>query len=233
MQLYELEKRLTMDVKILAKEHDIDMSKVYVNVQTMRGAYGFYSPQRWMDKEDHVDELGLNPEHFSSPEQVIMTMLHELVHVYCKQNGIKDTSRHGYYHNKRFKDICESWGITCNAEQQGWATRPENNKELIEATNSRLPYKITGDMIRKADREPLKKPKVQAKKILYTCMECGQEVKSKDFLYITCMDCLQVMEPDEEHLEEWEIYESQYINKLEEEIRRKREDFTSHKNKGK
>lgn len=207
MQLYELEKRLTMDVKHLAKKYNIKMDNIYVNVQTGKGMMGFYSKKRWIvgEEKNKVDELALNPEHFNDPIELCDTIIHELVHVYCDQNSIKDTSRNGYYHNAKFKKIAEQFGLICVSCDSGWNTTTDGNAEFLNSINQELPYPITGDMIRRSDsakkstRSPRKKAKV------YTCPLCNKEIKHKDLIYIKCAedDSLYQLDDDDEAYNDW------------------------------
>lgn len=208
MQLYELEKRLTIDVKYLAKLHEVDCTNLYVNVQTSKGAFGHYSQMRWIDKGEHKDELTLNPEYFLNPLEVLNTILHELVHIYCKQNNIKDTSRNGYYHNHKFKEIATKFGLKCIAQSGvGWNTTAEGNKEGLTEINHALPYPITGDMARKTDG----KKKVQTtstprrKAHVYMCPECGKIVKSDQMVALECMIDKTIMQLNTEDAayQEW------------------------------
>lgn len=55
-------------------------------------------------------------------------MPHEMVHLYCREHGIKEVSRGGSYHNKRFKEIAEAHGLTCvQCGRHGWNTTPGDN----------------------------------------------------------------------------------------------------------
>jgi len=45
-----------------------------------------------------------------------------MVHHYCHEKGIKDTSRKETYHNSRFRDIARMAGLRCNrTDIHGWA----------------------------------------------------------------------------------------------------------------
>lgn len=45
-----------------------------------------------------------------------------MVHLYCNEHGIKDKSRGNTYHNKRFKEIAESHGLTVSYDGRiGWS----------------------------------------------------------------------------------------------------------------
>ena len=207
MQLYELEKRMTMNIKALAKEHDIDMSRIYVNIQTGKGMMGFYRQESWKNGVyGNYHELALNPEHFNEPLEVIDTMMHELVHIYCDQKGIKDTSRHGYYHNQRFKKVAEEWGLKCVSAQNGWNTSAKDNKEFLEKVNSSLPYPLTWDMMYRRPESAKKSagPR-KSQKHTYICPLCGMEVKHKKLIYIQCMldENQMMMDKDDEMYEKW------------------------------
>lgn len=68
-------------------------------------------------------EINLCPEYLSRDiMEVYETLLHELVHLYNAQRGIKDTSNHGYYHNEQFKAACAMHGLNCEKmARYGWA----------------------------------------------------------------------------------------------------------------
>lgn len=58
-------------------------------------------------------------------------MIHEMVHLYCRENGIKETSRGGTYHNGKFKVEAEKRGLECfKYGQYGWNTKP--SEMLVE-----------------------------------------------------------------------------------------------------
>lgn len=72
------------------------------------------------------------------------TILHELVHAYCDANDIKDTSNGQRYHNTKFKDVAEEFGLSIDkGETVGWSitTVPETTQlqyaeELLALDNS-------------------------------------------------------------------------------------------------
>ena len=50
------------------------------------------------------------------------TLLHEMIHEYCFIHQIKDTSRGGSYHNKRFKAEAEQRGLQIDYDSRiGWS----------------------------------------------------------------------------------------------------------------
>ncbi|PLT43534.1 hypothetical protein B8V81_5074 [Paenibacillus pasadenensis] len=91
----------------------------------------------WVDDAKTIQryEINITAEFLNRPLPEIMeTLLHEMVHLYCNVNDIKDTSRKGGYHNKRFKAEAERVGLTVTFDKSiGWAytaLKPET-EELI------------------------------------------------------------------------------------------------------
>ena len=92
----------------------------------------------WQRKEDKTHELNIAAEVLNYPiEETLDTMLHEMVHLYCRQHDIKEVSRGGKYHNKRFKAIAEEHGLACvPCGAYGWNTtpggkRPSSTRKVI------------------------------------------------------------------------------------------------------
>lgn len=89
-----------------------EIPEVEITLQKTRGAYGHFSVGKiWDSNGEYRHEINVNPEYTRRPiEEVITTLIHECVHLYCETKGIKDTSNNGVYHNKKFKQIAEDMG---------------------------------------------------------------------------------------------------------------------------
>ena len=73
------------------------------------------------------------------------TILHELVHAYCDANEIKDTSNGNRYHNTKFKEKAEEFGLVIEkADTIGWSvtTVPpstiDSYRQEIDALEERI-----------------------------------------------------------------------------------------------
>lgn len=103
-------------------ENSLDIPTI--TIQSTVGAYGHVSVQKvWHSNEVATHELNLSADYLNRPiENVVATLIHEACHLYALQNDIKDTSNHGVYHNKRFKDIAENIGHLHieKHEKYGW-----------------------------------------------------------------------------------------------------------------
>ena len=94
----------------------------------------------WKNKEtenkNEKYEITLSAEHLHRPiEELCGTLLHEMIHLYCSLNNIKDTSNNHVYHNKNFKAEAEKRGLIIEyAQSIGWSvtTLQPNTKDLIK-----------------------------------------------------------------------------------------------------
>lgn len=91
----------------------LDQALLVVNGQRS-GALGFYAPEKWAYNEQPFDEIHVNIGHGAYAgsstaivaSDIVLTICHELVHLYAKANDIRDTSGRGNrYHNKRFAEL--------------------------------------------------------------------------------------------------------------------------------
>lgn len=109
---------------------------VIVTCQSSPGSFGHSTVSRvWRRKEDDLFELNIACEVMDFPiEEILDTVIHEQVHIYCRVHGIGEVSRNGSYHNKKFKELAEAHGLICEytGGAYGWNTTAKNNDKLIE-----------------------------------------------------------------------------------------------------
>lgn len=183
------------------------LSKSIVTVTPTPGAYGHYTPSKvWVDGEHSYHEINLGAADIDRPlENVIATMVHEMVHQYCDENGIKDTSRSGTYHNKRFRAEAVKRGLMIDRDPKyGWTiTEPGESLRLLVAAG--VFDAVEADLHRLGSGSRVKggtpqgsanggKPRSWHR---YSCPECGSWVRSKSPVRVMCMDCDCEMEEDE------------------------------------
>ena len=177
-----------------------------ITVQSKPGTMGHCSVSKiWQRKDDKTYELNIAAEVLNYPiEETLDTMLHEMVHLYCRQHDIKEVSRGGKYHNKRFEAIAEEHGLTCvPCGQYGWNTTPGDNlveyalnkgwNEILLGRNSLPPAMRTGAT---GTAQPgtapggEKRPSSTRKLI---CPKCSQSVRATRKVNILCGDCMERM----------------------------------------
>lgn len=118
---------------------ELDMDRVVFTVQSTPKAYGHFSPYlayRVHDKavgERGAVEINIGAGTLDRPiESVIATLIHEQVHYYNWSHGVKDCSRGGQYHSKKFKIEAEKHGLHIEYDSRiGWSIT-EPTEELIE-----------------------------------------------------------------------------------------------------
>lgn len=113
-----------------------ELPQVIITCQSKPGSCGHSSVSRvWRRKEDELFELNIAAEVLDFPiEETLDTVIHEQVHIYCRVNDVKETSRNGGYHNKRFKELAEEHGLICvyTGSAYGWTTTAKDNDRLFE-----------------------------------------------------------------------------------------------------
>ena len=120
-------------------------------------------------------------------EEIVTTLLHEMIHLYCSLNNIKDTSNSCVYHNKRFKEEAEKRGLNITKDKTiGWSisTLKDETKKLVKTFKI---DKTAFDYWRNDFKFITEKPKIQLNK--YMCPECETKVSSTKELNIICGDC--------------------------------------------
>lgn len=172
-----------------------------ITVQSKPGTMGHCSVAKvWQRKDDKTYELNIAAEVLNyAIEETLDTMLHEMVHLYCRKHEIKEVSRGGKYHNKRFKAIAEEHGLTCvPCGQYGWNTTPGDNlveyalnkgwNEIMLGRNTLPPAMRTG--ITGTAASGGTQPSSTRKLI---CPKCSQSVRATKKVNILCGDCLLPM----------------------------------------
>lgn len=165
-------------------------------------SYGWFTPAKlWNDNEQQRHEINISAEYLHRDiSEVITTLLHEMVHLYCNTNQIKDTSRGFSYHNKNFKKVAEIHGLTITHSRKcGWSHSQlsSEGENFIEICKLQIPnlqkfqiYRLGGQL----DEETTTKPKKSSSSRKYICPECGMSVRATKEVKIKCVECDLEME---------------------------------------
>lgn len=177
-----------------------------ITIQSTPRAYGHITVGKVWDnaKGTRQYELNIGAGTLNRPiENVVSTMLHEMVHLYHLMHDIQDCSRGNTYHNKKFKAKAEEVGLVIEYDSRiGWSiTSP--SEALIEyiinqgwseiLINREESYKISiGGKAGNADTDsPTRKPSSTRK---YQCPHCGMSVRATKTVRIMCVDCMEIMQ---------------------------------------
>lgn len=194
--------------KLLNEEYfDNELEMPIITIQSTPKAYGHFTPwDAYRIKESNGNikgavEINIGAGTLDRPiENVVSTLQHEMVHYYCYVKGIKDTSRGGQYHNKRFKAEAEKRALQIEYDGRiGWSiTSP--TEELIDFIianqledirigrneGQNFYIGIGGKAGNGTITPPTKKPSNTRK---YICPCCGNSFRATKSLNVMCMDC--------------------------------------------
>lgn len=175
-------------------------------------AYGWFTVGKiWVNNEtkEKLHEINVCAEYIARPiEEVVGTLLHEMAHLYCSYNGIKDTSNNGIYHNNRFKQVAEEHGLNIEKGRYGWhvTSLNEETKEYIRKINAtgftlfRNPEhtlentSTTGTNSDDAETSEVKEKPKKKSSIKWTCPVCGNICRTTKVFKLICGECMEQME---------------------------------------
>ena len=179
-----------------------------ITVQSRPGTMGHCSTARvWKRKDENTYELNIAAEVLDYPiEETLDTMIHEMVHLYCRETGIKEVSRGGKYHNGKFKEEAERRGLECyQSGAYGWNTKAGDNLIVYALGKGWSEIQITrgnttpairtegtgtnqsGGSRGSGERRPSSTRKV-------VCPICGQSVRATKKVNIYCGNCMLPMD---------------------------------------
>ena len=191
--------------KLINSEYfDNELEMPTITIQSTVGAYGHVTTSKvWKTESGKASyELNIGADYLDRPiENIVATLIHEGCHLYAMQNGIKDTSNRGVYHNKRFKTLAEDRGLIIEKHSRyGWTiTTPSEatinfciDNDLQEVLITRhIGITFTGVGTGKNGNGTPVKPTTPKKgnSIKWICPCCGAIVRSTKILNIVCGDC--------------------------------------------
>jgi rubrerythrin len=167
-----------------------------------KNALGWCTTQKiWREKSEDENgekrefyEITITAEFLHLPiDEIIDTLMHEMVHLYNLQRGKRDCSRGNTYHNTTFRDTAIEHGliVTYN-KKHGW-----NGTELSEDTKKLLTsISIDEDAFRlvRADTDQLRTGGGRQSSRKYICPECGLTVRATKEVNVKCADCDVLMQ---------------------------------------
>lgn len=145
------------------------------------------------DKGEH--ELNITAQQLNRPiNEIAATMIHEMCHQYASVHNMQDTSRSGNYHNKLFKKIAESHGLTVECEKTiGWSVTSLTAEtaamidEFVKDNPADIIYRLPvfkGESVKTSSTRK------------YVCPVCGMSVRATKEVHIQCVDCNQLLQEE-------------------------------------
>jgi len=182
-----------------------ELSKPVITVSPdmTKGAYGWCTSYKAWKEAGHDTEgyyeINICAEYLSRDyTEVAGTMLHEMVHLYNLENGVKDTSRAGTYHNRKFKEAAEAHGLTVEtSDKYGWsvtALTEEAKQEVADFMDSI--GKTSFDLYREKVVEE-KKGGGKSSSRKYVCPCCGLIIRATKEVKVICWECNELLVEEE------------------------------------
>lgn len=170
-----------------------------ITIQSSPNCYGYITTHKvWRDTKQNYYEINIGAEYLSRPiENVLATLMHEMVHLYCMVRGIKDTSNGARYHNKRFKAEAELRDLKIGyAKYVGYSiTEPTYRFTKVIMENGLYEeishYRTSGGGGNGSNRTSNAKKPTSTRKYICTC--CGMSIRATKDVNIVCGDCLCTM----------------------------------------
>jgi hypothetical protein len=147
----------------------------------------------WTNNDKELHEINLSAEYLNRPtEKILGTLLHEMVHLYCAVNDIKDVSRGSTYHNKNFKEMAEKCGLIVTKDNRVGFGYTEASPELIDFIKKHPQYYQFN--IYRNTLSVRNKPKKKKVYYRYECVVCSGKARTTEPLDLVCCNELMNVE---------------------------------------
>lgn len=180
------------------------LSRPIITIQSTPKAYGHYTLyDAWsVDGERGMREINIGAGTLSRPiENVVATLLHEMVHYYNDMCGIQDCSRGNTYHNKNFRDAavaCDllidkhpvyGWSITAPSDALVEFCIDNQLHEIRICRNDITMSAVSGTGTHNGGTSFTTGTAKKSSTRKYICPCCGMSVRATKVVSIMCMDC--------------------------------------------
>lgn len=188
-------KTLNEAYEFFNKEYfDNKLPPCLITLQRKSKARGYFCAERFelrASENPTVHEIALNPKYFKdrTDEDILSTLLHEMVHLWQEHNG---TAPRKNYHNKEWAKKMETVGlIPSNTGEAGGRKTGQSMTHYIDVNGSyvgRIAVFLQGKkVINYQDRPTITMVRSRSKnKVKYTCPKCGLNAWGKEEIKITC-----------------------------------------------
>lgn len=175
----------------------LDIGDFCLLIHRKRGLYGYcMTSENWTVGDKSAREISLTPFCLTKgKEEIIDTILHEFVHAYNANRGVKDFN--GKVHTNKFMTVCETIGLPCvKGDKYGWETSPDYWSYEFRLKVNTVVAKLTPEdqflLDKVATIIPTLKPKNKNLHV-YICPKCGAKARAKADANLICGTCMVKM----------------------------------------
>jgi len=211
--LSDITRALEKAWEVIQRAHDDTRDAVMVVYRHPKGdRRGHFAQDSWTiagdSPDDNPEQDALDEIHISSHilsqggRSVFETCLHEAVHSIATTRQVKDTSRQGRWHNKKFAALADELGLVVERDEKIGHITPDITSETAErfASTIKMLDEALGDLYQTI---PVKGagPTRKANTVKLVCPTCGRYfrigTKQFDLGGIVCEPCGEVFEVEE------------------------------------
>lgn len=182
-----------------------ELERPVITIQSTPRAYGHFTLyDAWSVKGEGTKEINIGAGTLDRPiEEIISTLVHEMVHYLNCLRNIQDCSRGGTYHNRFFKEAAEAHGLhVAKSEKYGWSiTSPSDLliewillNDLADIRLSRNEFagiRIGGGQRTANGGFTSPPPKSNSRR--YACPLCHMIIRATRDVNVICGDCMEPM----------------------------------------
>lgn len=154
----------------------------------------------WQWKVEYTDAKGFlvsvcEKRLMEDMRTIIVNMMHVMVHMYCKTEGIQDTCKDGWYHNRMFAITARTRGMIV---EKGKTTYGFVTTDIQDNLYKRIAWQCQGkvDLEKQVllNRQKRKERALSQKKRKYKCPVCGCIASVHGSTSLICADCNRHMQ---------------------------------------
>ncbi|WP_027123856.1 SprT-like domain-containing protein [Mycoplasmoides pirum] len=151
--------------------------------------YGVYWPDKWKINDKTYSEISLTAEMLTNNDlnELLNTLIHEMIHFKANLLGIRDTDKSGKHHNKEFKKLGEEIGCVFGEKNKkiGYSNF-KFNSELQQIVNNCIKELELEKFIGEFKRIRAPKQKTIKKFFKYVCPACNATIRATLGAEIIC-----------------------------------------------
>ena len=180
------------------KFYNMKLSKPIINIATngkKHNTLGWFTTQKvWKSLNGNsYYEITICAEFLHRDiTEICSTLLHEMVHLYCEENDIKDVSRSGIYHNKNFRKVAESHGLTIKYDEKighSLSSLNEDTRTFVSRVVRLSVFTLTRNELASENSNPPAGETKKSSTRKYYCPSCRTRIRATKEVNVVCYDC--------------------------------------------